>query len=119
MNIVYLRVLICFLLLPLLVWPAAGCRNIDSAKAVAERNIHSDSAFHQCQFYIAEKYMMRDMYDGCQVWLNHIAERVPLRKPSYFNFYLFTYQASNYYYTGLIRMALQEGERMWRIAGAE
>ena len=60
--------------------------------------------------------MMRDMYDSCQVWLNHIAERVPLRKPSYFNFYLSTYQASNYYYTGLIRMALQEGERMWRIA---
>ena len=59
---------------------------------------------------------MRDMYDSCQVWLNFIAERVPLRKPSYFNFYLSTYQASNYYYTGLIRMALQESERMWRIA---
>lgn len=117
MNIVYLRVLICFLLLPGFSYgqrPAAG--NIDSAKAVAERNIHSDSAFINASFYIAEKYMMRDMYDSCQVWLNHIAERVPLRKPSYFNFYLSTYQASNYYYTGLIRMALQEGERMWRIA---
>jgi len=94
--------------------PSTG--NIDSAKEVAARNNKSDSAFINASFYIAEKYMMRDLYDSSQAWLNHIAERLPLRKPSYFNFYLSTYQASNYYYTGLIRMALQESERMLRIA---
>lgn len=117
MNKFSIRILFISLLFPIVHYgqrPATG--NIDSAKAVAARNIHSDSAFINASFYIAEKYMMRDMYDSCQVWLNLIAERVPLRKPSYFNFYLSTYQASNYYYTGLIRMALQEGERMWRIA---
>ncbi len=93
--------------------PAAG--NIDSAKKVAAAST-SDSAYINASFYIAEKYMMQDLYDSSQVWLNHIAERLPVRKPSYFNFYLSTYQASNYYYTGLVRMALQESERMWRIA---
>ncbi len=94
--------------------PSAG--NIDSAKEVAFRNLESDTAFINASFYIAEKYMMQDLYDSCQVWLNHIASRLPQRKPSYFYFYLSTYQASNYYYTGLIRMGLQESERMLRIA---
>lgn len=109
--------LICCLALPLAFYgqrPATG--NIDSAKEVAARNIRSDSTFINASFYIAEKYMMRDQYDSSQVWLNYISERLPLRKPTFFNFYLSTYQASNYYYTGLIRMALQESERMLRIA---
>lgn len=93
-----------------------GLGNIDSAKKVAAANISSDSIFINTSFYIAEKYMARDLYDSCQAWLNHIAERLPLRKPSYFNIYLSTYQASTYYYTGLSRMALQESERVKRFA---
>ena len=93
-----------------------GLGNIDSAKKVAASNIGSDSIYINTSFYIAEKYMARDLYDSCQAWLNHIAERLPLRKPSYFNVYLSTYQASTYYYTGLSRMALQESERVKRIA---
>ena len=93
-----------------------GLGNIDSAKKVAAANIGSDSIFINTSFYIAEKYMARDLYDSCQAWLNHIAERLPLRKPSYFNIYLSTYQASTYYYTGLSRMALQESERVKRFA---
>lgn len=94
--------------------PGAG--NIDSAKQVAFKYYQSDSTFINTSFYIAEKYMMLDLYDSTQVWLNYISERLPARKPSYLNFYLSTYQASTYYYTGLIRMALQESERMLRIA---
>ena len=93
-----------------------GLGNIDSAKKVAAANIGSDSIYINTCFYIAEKYMARDLYDSCQAWLNHIAERLPLRKPSYFNIYLSTYQASTYYYTGLSRMALQESERVKRFA---
>ena len=93
-----------------------GSGNIDSAKKVAASNLGSDSIFINTSFYIAEKYMARDLYDSCQAWLNYIAERLPMRKPSYFNVYLSTYQASTYYYTGLMRMALQESERVKRLA---
>lgn len=109
--------MICFMILPLaLQGQRPGLGNIDSAKKVATLHVSSDSIFINTSFYIAEKYMARDLYDSCQVWLNHIAERLPLRKPSYFNIYLSTYQASTYYYTGLIRMALQESERVKRMA---
>ncbi len=109
--------ILAFLFLPLVsVCQRPGTGNIDSAKMVVAKNINSDSIYINTCFYIAEKYMMQDLYDSTQVWLNHIAERLPLRKPSYFNFYLSTYQASTYYYTGLIRMALQESERVQRIA---
>ena len=109
--------ILVFLFLPLIaVCQRPGAGNIDSAKKVVAENINSDSIYINTCFYIAEKYMMQDLYDSTQVWLNHIAEMLPLRKPSYFNFYLSTYQASTYYYTGLIRMALQESERMERIA---
>ncbi len=113
-SIIFLLVL---LFIPVIIFsqrPSSG--NIDSAKEVAALNSKSDTAFINASFYIAEKYMMQDLYDSCQVWLNHISQRLPLRKPSYFNFYLSTYQATNYYYPGLIRMALQESERMLRIA---
>lgn len=109
--------ILAFLLFPLIFYgQRPGMGNIDSARKEAALNSQSDSIYINTCFYIAEKFMARDMYDSCQVWLNHIAERLPLRKPSYFNFYLSTYQASNYYYTGLIRMALQESERVKRIA---
>jgi len=109
--------LVAYLSFPvLLCGQRPGSGNIDSAKKVAASNIGSDSIFINTSFYIAEKYMARDLYDSCQAWLNHIAERLPMRKPSYFNVYLSTYQASTYYYTGLMRMALQESERVKRMA---
>ena len=117
MNKISIYFLVAWLLFPaFLSGQRPGLGNIDSAKKVAAANIGSDSIFINTSFYIAEKYMARDLYDSCQAWLNHIAERLPLRKPSYFNIYLSTYQASTYYYTGLSRMALQESERVKRMA---
>ena len=79
--------ILVFLFLPLIaVCQRPGAGNIDSAKKVVAENINSDSIYINTCFYIAEKYMMQDLYDSTQVWLNHIAERLPLRKPSYFNF---------------------------------
>ncbi len=117
MNKISIYFLVAWLLFPVfLCGQRPGLGNIDSAKKVAAANIGSDSIYINTCFYIAEKYMARDLYDSCQAWLNHIAERLPLRKPSYFNIYLSTYQASTYYYTGLSRMALQESERVKRMA---
>lgn len=117
MNKISIYFLVAWLLFPVFLFgQRPGLGNIDSAKKVAAANIGSDSIYINTCFYIAEKYMARDLYDSCQAWLNQIAERLPLRKPSYFNIYLSTYQASTYYYTGLSRMALQESERVKRMA---
>ncbi len=91
-------------------------RVIDSAKKAAYKNSKNDSLFLQSSFFIAEEYMAVDMYDSAQIWLNNIASRLPLRKPSFFNFYLSVDQAETYYFTGLMQMDLQESERTLRIA---
>ncbi|MFN8249895.1 MAG: sensor histidine kinase [Ferruginibacter sp.] len=88
---------------------------IDSARKVLLQQ-KNDSTYLQTCFFIAEEYMGKDMYDSAQVWLTIIAERVPLRKPSFFNFYLSIDQAETYYYNGLKQMDLQESERALRIA---
>ena len=62
--------------------------------------------------------MNLDKYDSAQIWLNKIAERVPLKKPSLFNYFLSSRQAEVYYYNGLQRLGLQESERSLQIATA-
>ncbi|RZM08129.1 MAG: tetratricopeptide repeat protein, partial [Pedobacter sp.] len=89
-------------------------RDIDSL-----RRIVSDS--HRLQdipvlFRIADNFMELDQYDSAQVWLNYVANMLPLRKPSLFNYFLSTRQAEIYYYNGLQRLGLQEAERSLQIA---
>ncbi len=107
-------------LLLVIIWPVSAQKHypqIDSARNLINQQT-SDTASLHTYFFIAEEYMNMDMYDSAQVWLTRIADKVPLRKPTFFNFYLSIDQAETYYYNGLKRMGLQESERALRIADA-
>jgi signal transduction histidine kinase len=69
-------------------------------------------------FAISDDFMEIGQYDSAQQWLNRIAERLPLKKPSIENYFLSTRQAEVYYYNGLQRLGLQESERSLNIAQA-
>lgn len=74
--------------------------------------------YTQYCFTIADNYMELDLYDSAQLWLNKIAEKLPLRKPTIANYFLSTRQAEVYYYNGLQRLGLQESRRSLAIAQA-
>lgn len=119
MSIRYRRFLLGFLWLPFYATAQPiDFTKIDSARKEISRLEKNDSAYiHSC-FFIAESFMEMNMYDSGQVWLNRISARLPLRKPSFFNFYLSVDQSETYYYNGLMMMHLQESQRMLRIATA-
>ncbi|HPH85120.1 MAG TPA: histidine kinase [Ferruginibacter sp.] len=119
MSIRYRRFLLGLLWLPVYVTAQSTMFNpIDSARKEISRLQHNDTAYIQTCFFIAESFMEMNMYDSGQVWLNQISARLPLRKPSFFNFYLSVDQSETYYYNGLMMMHLQESQRMLRIATA-
>ena len=119
MSIRYRRFLLGFLWLPFYATAQPiDFTKIDSARKEISRLEKNDTAYiHSC-FFIAESFMEMNMYDSGQVWLNRISARLPLRKPSFFNFYLSVDQSETYYYNGLMMMHLQESQRMLRIATA-
>jgi signal transduction histidine kinase len=80
------------------------------------RKTKTDEAYIAICFSIADDFMDIDQYDSAQIWLNNIAERLPLRQPSRANYFLSTRQAEVYYYNGLQRLGLQESERSLSIA---
>jgi signal transduction histidine kinase len=88
-------------------------KSIDSLKKLLTTT--SKEYVRNC-FLIADNFMDIDYYDSAQLWLNRIAERLPLKKPSLFNYFLSTRQAEVYYYNGLQRLGLQESERSLSIA---
>ena len=90
--------------------------SIDSAKKAALLQEKNDDAYIQTCFYIAGKFIYMNMYDSGQLWLNRIAARLPLRKPSFFSFYFSVFQSEAYYYNGLLMLDLQESKRIMRIA---
>lgn len=67
-------------------------------------------------FAIADNFMDINQYDSSQIWLNRIADVLPLKKPSLSTYFLSTRQAEVYYYNGLQRLGLQESERSLVIA---
>ncbi|HNP53514.1 MAG TPA: histidine kinase [Ferruginibacter sp.] len=91
---------------------------IDSARRVADTQLKNDTAYLQTCFFIAHKYIYQNMYDSGQLWLNRIAARLPLRKPSFFSFYFSVFQSEAYYYNGLLTLDLHESKRILRIAEA-
>jgi signal transduction histidine kinase len=91
-------------------------RGIDSARKLLLLPEKNDTVFINTCFYIAEEYMNMNMYDSGQVWLNKIAAKLPLRKPSFFSFYLSVDQSETYYYNGLMQLDLHESQRLMRIA---
>lgn len=117
-----MRLVICTCLLVSFIQPAAnaqlqGTAAIDSAKTRVAQ-LATDSAFIATAFFIADTFMDTDQYDSAQYWLNKIHERLPLRKPSIFNYFFSTRQAEVYYYNNLQQMGLQEARRSLSIAQA-
>lgn len=92
-------------------------RRIDSLKKVADNAVSDENYINAC-FKIADDFMEINLYDSAQLWLNRIAERLPLREPSLDNYFLSSRQAEVYYYNGLQRLGLQESERSLSIAEA-
>ena len=79
---------------------------------------NSEEQFIRNSFSLADRYMEEDEYDSAQLWLNKISERLPLKEPSLFNYFLSSRQAEVYYYNSLQRLGLQEAERSLSIAKA-
>lgn len=95
---------------------AEDIRQIDSARKISVTQQKNDTAYIQTCFFIAGKFIYMNMYDSGQLWLNRIAARLPLRKPSFFSFYFSVFQSEAYYYNGLLMLDLQESKRIMRIA---
>lgn len=104
-------------LLPLLIMGQETLRRIDSLKKEVGHAKDNEQYVALC-FSIADDFMDIDQYDSAQLWLNLIAERLPLKQPSIANYFLSTRQAEVYYYNGLQRLGLQESERSLSIAQA-
>lgn len=101
---------------PLIVNAQKPIEIIDSLKReIANAN---DEKYISSCFTIADNYMEIDHYDSAQLWLNRIAEKLPLKEPSIPNYFLSTRQAEVYYYNGLQRLGLQESQRSLSIAQA-
>ena len=62
-------------------------QQIDSARKISATQLKNDTAYIQTCFFIASKFTYMKKYDSSQLWLNQIAARLPLRKPSFFSFY--------------------------------
>jgi hypothetical protein len=93
-----------------------GQTDLDSAKKFFYKDQPSGDVFIKSCFFIADQFMDYEQYDSAQIWLNKIADRLPLKKPTLFNYYLSSRQEEVYYYNGLQRLGLQESERCMQIA---
>ena len=107
--------IIIFLFTAVFVRGQSPSRIIDSLVAITDDNLPVDRYVSHC-FTIADNYMEIDHYDSAQLWLNRIAEKLPLKQPSVANYFLSTRQAEVYYYNGLQRLGLQESQRSLSIA---
>lgn len=76
----------------------------------------SEEKYIRNSFTLADRYMEIDEYDSAQLWLNRISERLPLKTPTLFNYFLSSRQAEVYYYNSLQRLGLQEAQRSLSIA---
>jgi len=117
MRLVILTCLLIYIIQPAANAQSPGTAAIDSARQIAAQPA-TDSAFIATAFFIADTFMDTDQYDSAQYWLNKIHEKLPLRKPSVFNYFFSTRQAEVYYYNNLQQMGLQEAKRSLSIAQA-
>jgi hypothetical protein len=94
MQRILLNLWVSVLLLPCCSYgQSAKYKQVDSAVKKAATIRDNDTAYMSTCFFIADVYMDLNMYDSAQSWLNEIAVRVPLRKPTLFTFYLSINQA--------------------------
>ena len=59
---------------------------IDSLKKEIATTANDEKYVAHC-FTIADNYMEIDHYDSAQLWLNRIAEKLPLKEPSIPNYF--------------------------------
>lgn len=97
------------------VYSQGAITTLDSLKKISINSGNKEQYINYC-FSVADVFMEVNQYDSSQVWLNKIAELLPLKEPSITNYFLLTRQAEVYYYNGLQRLGLQEAERSIKIA---
>lgn len=82
------------------------------------RNSGNEAEKIKLSFAIVEEFMDMDQYDSAQIWLNKIAEIIPVRQASPSAYFLSSRQAEIYYYNRLLQLGLQESKRSLNIAKA-
>lgn len=90
---------------------------VDSLKKQFNPLIDKKSKVDIC-FALVEEFMDLDQYDSAQIWLNKIAEIVPVQQASVNSYFLSSRQAEIYYYNQLLGIGLQESKRSLAIASA-
>lgn len=88
---------------------------IDSLKNSFKKT-KKESEIIRTSFAIVEEFMDIDLYDSAQIWLNKIAEIIPVRQASVSSYLLSSRQAEIYYYNRLLQLGLQESKRALNIA---
>ncbi|HTM99605.1 MAG TPA: ATP-binding protein, partial [Pedobacter sp.] len=111
------------LLLPALLVTTGCCAQInDSQKIVSSKerfhNSRNETEKIKISFAIVEEFMDIDQYDSAQIWLNKIAEIIPVQQASISSYFLSSRQAEIYYYNRLLQLGLQESKRSLKIANA-
>ena len=90
-------------------------RKIDSIKSEFKKS-KNDTDNIKISFAIVEEYMDIDLYDSAQIWLNKIAQIIPVQHASISSYFLSSRQAEIYYYNRLLQLGLQESKRSLKIA---
>lgn len=88
---------------------------VDSVKNVLKKTMNPQEILKN-NFTVVEEFMDIDQYDSAQIWLNKIAEIVPVRQASISSYFLSSRQAEIYYYNRLLQLGLQESKRALKIA---
>ncbi len=120
-RMAYLKV--CFLLLPLPFLPFSNkslaqtmaISKVDSLKNQFKKTAKENEII-KTSFAIVEEFMDIDQYDSAQIWLNKIADIIPVRQASVSSYLLSSRQAEIYYYNRLLQLGLQESKRALNIA---
>jgi signal transduction histidine kinase len=78
----------------------------------------ADSAFVRRTFLQADVFMNNDYYDSAQFCLNDIYEKVNVRQPSCFSYYLTSRQTEVYYYNNLDQLGILSAKKGLKTAAS-
>ena len=118
-KVQYLKtLLICMAVLPILSisYSQLNVKSTTDSLKKTLKNTSNNNDNLKTYFTIADAFMDVDQYDSAQIWLNKIAETLPIKQPTVSNYFLSSRQAEVYYYNGLLRLGLQESYRSLNIA---
>ena len=116
-NVFFTLMLLSLAAMPNSVSYAQGniLKKIDSEKKSINESLSKEDKI-KISFSIVENYMDINQYDSAQIWLNRIAELVPIKKASISSYFLSSRQSEIYYYNRLLQLGLQESKRSIKIA---